>query len=28
MPDWERRGGKDMLAWIMEKFDQTIEQLQ
>jgi len=28
MPDWEMRGGKDMLAWIVEKFDQTIEQLQ
>jgi hypothetical protein len=28
MPDWEMRGGKDMLAWVMEKFSQTISQLQ
>jgi hypothetical protein len=28
MPDWEERQGNDMLAWVMEKFDQTIEQLQ
>ena len=28
MPDWEERQGNDILAWIMEKFAQTIEQLQ
>jgi len=28
MPDWEERHGNDILAWIMEKFAQTIEQLQ
>jgi hypothetical protein len=28
MPDWEERQGNDMLAWIGEKFAQTIEQLQ
>jgi hypothetical protein len=28
MPDWEERQGNDILAWIVEKFAQTIEQLQ
>ena len=28
MPDWEERQGNDVLAWIVEKFAQTIERLQ